>query len=79
MSGRVHKTPTLAPMLFPQGNSVHRHAAVYGFAHVVNGKQGDLNSDERFHLYAGGANGFYGGGAAFKRTKYIRLSQISAC
>ena len=66
-------------MLFPQGYSVHRHAAVHSFAHVVNGEQGNLYGSERFHLYAGGANGFDGGGAAFKRTKYIRLSQISAC
>ena len=66
-------------MLFPQGNSVHRHAAVHGFAHVVNGEQGNLHGNEGFHLYAGGANSFDGGGAAFIRTKYIRLSQISAC
>ena len=38
----VHKTPALAPMLFPQGNAVHGHAPVYGFAHVVNGEQADL-------------------------------------
>ena len=52
-------------MLFPQGNSVHRHATVYGFAHVVNSEQGNLNGGERFHLDAGGADGFYGCGAAY--------------
>ena len=46
---RVHKTPAFAPMLFAQGNAVHRHAPVYGFAHVVNGEQADLYGSEGFN------------------------------
>ena len=30
-------------MLFAQGNAVHHHAPVYGFAHVINGEQTDLH------------------------------------
>jgi hypothetical protein len=40
---RVHKTPALAPVFLAQGNSVHGHAAVYGFAHVVNREEADLH------------------------------------
>jgi len=36
-------------MLFAQGNAVHRHAPVYGFAHVVNGEQADLYGSEGFN------------------------------
>jgi hypothetical protein len=49
-------------MLLQQLAVIHRHAAVYGFAHVVHGEQGDLYGGQGFHLYAGGADGFYGGG-----------------
>ena len=66
-------------MLFQQGNALHHHAPVYCFAHVIDGQQRHLHSGQRFHLHTGGAYGFYGGGAASKRTKYLRLSQITAC
>jgi hypothetical protein len=50
-------------MLFQQLHIGDRHAAVHGFAHVVNGQKGDLHGGQGFHLDAGGADGF-GGGAA---------------
>ena len=39
----MHKTPRLAPVLFQQFHTVHRHPPVNGFAHVINGEQGDLD------------------------------------
>jgi hypothetical protein len=36
-------------MLFQQRDAVHGHAAVHGFAHVVNGEQGDLDGREGFN------------------------------
>ena len=56
----------LAPMLLQQLAVVEGHAAVDGFAHVVDGEQGDLHGGQGFHLYAGGADGFYAGGAVHK-------------
>lgn len=50
-------------MLFAQGNAVHDHAPVDGFAHVINREEADLYGGECFHLYARGANRFGGGGA----------------
>jgi len=41
-----HKTPRLAPVLFQQGHAVDGHAAIDGFAHVVNREQGDLHSGQ---------------------------------
>ena len=38
-----HKTPRIAPVLFQQGDAGHAHAPVQGFAHVVNGEQGDIH------------------------------------
>ena len=76
---RVHKTPTLAPVLFAQGNAVHGHASVDGFAHVINREEADLYGGECFHLYARGANRFGGCGATFKRTNNLSLSQFPAC
>jgi hypothetical protein len=35
-------------MLFQQRDAVHGHAAVHGFAHVVNGQQGHLHGREGF-------------------------------
>ena len=75
----MDKTPALTPMLFQERNALHHHAPVHGFAHVVDGEQGHLHSGEGFHLHASGADGFNRGGAASKRTKYLRLSQITAC
>ncbi len=37
-----HKTPRLAAVLFQQGHAVDGHAPVHGFAHVVDGQQGEL-------------------------------------
>jgi hypothetical protein len=36
-------SPRLAAVLFQQLHVGDRHAAVHGFAHVVNGHQGDLH------------------------------------
>ena len=41
-----HKAARLAPMLFQQGDARHGHAPVHGFAHVVNGQQGHLDSGQ---------------------------------
>ena len=37
-----HPIPTLAPMLLQQPDIGHGHAAVHGFAHVVDGEQSHL-------------------------------------
>ena len=50
-------------MFLQQLDIGHCHAAVHGFAHVINGEQGHLHSGERFHLHAGLSNGFNGGRA----------------
>ena len=39
--------------LFNQMHLGDFHLLVYRFAHVVNRKQGDGNTDERFHLHPG--------------------------
>jgi len=36
-------------MLFQQGDPVHGHAPVHGFAHVVDGEQGDIDGREGFN------------------------------
>ena len=36
-------------MLFQQGDARHGHAPVDGFAHVVNGQQGHLDSGQGFN------------------------------
>ena len=41
-----HPIPTLAPMLLQQPDIGHGHAAVHGFAHVVDGEEADLNGGE---------------------------------
>ena len=41
-------TPTLAPMLLQQFAVIDGHAAVDGFAHVVDGEQGDLHGGQGF-------------------------------
>ena len=50
-------------MLLQHPHIGHGHATVYGFAHVVDGEQGDLHGGQGFHFYAGLADGFYRGGA----------------
>ena len=50
-------------MFFQQLHVGNRHAPVNGFAHVVDGEQGDLDGGEGFHFDAGGADGLYRGGA----------------
>ncbi len=50
-------------MLFQQGHAVDGHAAVHGFAHVINREQSDLHGGQGFHLDARLADGFGGGGA----------------
>ena len=40
----------LAPMLFQQRDAVHGHAPVHGFAHVVNGEQGNLHGRQNFMI-----------------------------
>lgn len=37
------------------------HAAVNGFAHIVNRQQADRDGRERFHFYAGAADRFHRG------------------
>ena len=41
-----HPIPTLAPMLLQQPDIGHGHAAVHGFAHVVDGEEANLNGGE---------------------------------
>ena len=54
---------------------VDGHAAVHGFAHVVDGEQGYLHGGEGFHFHAGGSDGFYG-----CCTKYACSARLScAC
>jgi hypothetical protein len=36
-------------MLFQQGDAGHGHAAVHGFAHVVDGEQGNAHGREGFN------------------------------
>jgi hypothetical protein len=48
-------------MLLQHPHVSYGHAAVHGFAHVVNGEQGDLHSCQGFHLYTGLSYGFYRG------------------
>jgi len=50
-------------VLFQQLHITDDHAAVRCFTHVVNGQQGDLHGGEGFHLHAGLADVFGGGGA----------------
>ena len=50
-------------MLLQHPHVGHGHATVHGFAHVVDGEQGDLHGGQGFHFYAGLADGFYRGGA----------------
>jgi len=55
--------PRLAAHLFKQAHIRHGHAAVSGFAHVVNGQQADLHGGEGFHFNTRGAGGFGRDGA----------------
>lgn len=48
-------------MFFQQLDVADGHATVNGFAHVVDGEQGDLHSGQGFHLYTGRADRFNGG------------------
>jgi hypothetical protein len=50
-------------VFFQQLDVADDHAAVGGFAHVVNGQQGHLHGREGFHLDTGLAHGFGGGRA----------------
>ncbi len=36
-------------MLFQQRDAIHGHAPVHGFAHVVDGEQGDLHGGQGFN------------------------------
>jgi hypothetical protein len=49
-----HKTPRFATMLFQQLHIGDGHAPVHGFAHVVNGEQGDWGSHTNQQLSAHG-------------------------
>ncbi len=46
-------------MLFLQVHIGHRHASVYGLAHVVDGEQSHLHGGEGFHFHARLAHCFY--------------------
>jgi hypothetical protein len=41
-----HKTPRLTAMLFQQRDAIDGHAPVHGFAHIVDGEQGNLHGGE---------------------------------
>lgn len=58
-----HKAAGFAAVLFQQLDIGDGHAPVHGFAHVVDGEQGDLHGGEGFHLDACLAMDFGGGGA----------------
>ena len=55
--------PRLAALLFKQPHIRDDHAAVYRFAHVVNGEEGHLHRSERFHFHACLSHGFCRSGA----------------
>jgi hypothetical protein len=48
-------------MLFQQLHIGDGHAAVHGFAHVVNGQQGELDGGQGFHFDTGLTDGFHCG------------------
>jgi len=56
-----HEAAALAPMFLQQAHVGDGHAAVHGFAHVVDGEQGHLHGGQGFHFHAGGAGAFRGG------------------
>jgi len=56
-----HEAATLTAMFFQQADIGDGHAAVHGFAHVVDGEQGHLHSGQGFHLHARGARALRGG------------------
>ena len=43
----MDKIPRLAPVLLQQLHVGHRHTSVNGFAHVVDGEQGDLDGGQK--------------------------------
>jgi len=53
----------LAAGFFQQLHVTDGHAAVCGFAHVVDGQEGDLYGGEGFHFHTGLVAGFRGGPA----------------
>lgn len=57
-------------MLLQQVHIGHRHAAVYGFAHVINREQGDLHGGEGFHLDASLTDGFNERAVAYWNKKW---------
>ncbi len=48
------------------------HAAVSGFAHVVDGQEGDLHGGEGFHFHTGLVAGFRGGPAINGVVVYLQ-------
>ena len=50
-------------MLFQQSHAIDGHAAVHGFAHVIDREQGHLHGGQGFHLDTRLADGFGRGGA----------------
>ena len=57
-SRAVQRRPVAAGF-FQQAHVGDGHAAVHGFAHVINREQGDLHGGEGFHLDAGLTHRFY--------------------
>ena len=51
----------LTAVLLQQMHIGHRHATVYGFAHVIDREQRHLDGGERFHLHTSLTYGFNGG------------------
>ena len=56
-----NERPRLTTMLLQQLHIGDGHAPVDGFAHVINGQQGELDGGQGLHLDAGLADGFDGG------------------
>ena len=52
-------------MLLQQLHIRDRHAPIHRLAHVIDGQQGNVGSQQGFHFDAGGADGFYRGRAAY--------------
>jgi hypothetical protein len=63
--------PALAAAFLKQLNPGKGHAPVHGFAHVVDGEQGNGASREGFHLHAGLAQGLNLGLATHARRVVV--------
>ena len=69
--------PALPTLLFHQPHPADGHAAVYGFAHVVNGEQRHAAGGEGFHFHAGLA-GAFGGGAVQRAVQAVASMVLTA-